>query len=352
MLVFEARTASQFIQRVGRIGRHQKTTDTPNCAVALVPEYVYYAIAHSLGNHASVLSREVLYGHLQEAYRVPESFGRYLIRHAPVEFAEAKVFLQSFFQPDDKARIVPALEENMRALTSLPVEAAMARWREYRERNIIWALLTFRGTGFEVAILDERGVDSGFPARRYDLMFLLRRGRFEEIDEDTYRSELEQLTAKNLHWAKEVERERRFSRSIGLAPSDLLGVYGFFRLRGLLDQGRRVWFEVDEGQIAGRREEVTVVEGLELCSEPGARISMVAKRLRKKALVAWFTDRHPLALRLGRALPPLFEVYELRVRGAGGRLRKTVWSIAFGQNAFFLDSLSWNRSPREEAFIL
>jgi hypothetical protein len=228
----------------------------------------------------------------------------------------------------------------------------MARWREYRERNIIWALLTFRGTGFEVAILDERGVDSGFPARRYDLMFLLRRGRFEEIDEDTYRSELEQLTAKNLHWAKEVERERRFSRSIGLAPSDLLGVYGFFRLRGLLDQGRRVWFEVDEGQIAGRREEVTVVEGLELCSEPGARISMVAKRLRKKALVAWFTDRHPLALRLGRALPPLFEVYELRVRGAGGRLRETVWSIAFGQNAFFLDSLSWNRSPREEAFIL
>ncbi len=76
------------------------------------------------------------------------------------------------------------------------------------------------------------------------------------------------------------------------------------------------------------------------------------KRLRKKRLVAWFTDRHPTALRLGRSLPPLFEVYELRVRGTGGRIRNAAWSIAFNQNAFFLDSLVWSRHPQGDAIIL
>jgi hypothetical protein len=70
--------------------------------------------------------------------------------------------------------------------------------------------------------------------------------------------------------------------------------------------------------------------------EPPSRVLRLAKYLRKKQLVTWFIDRHAAALRLGRSLPPLFEVYELRIRGAGGRLRGAAWSIAFGQNAFSL----------------
>lgn len=194
-------------------------------------------------------------------------------------------------------------------------------------------------------------MDLGFPARRYDLMFLLRRGVFEEIDGETYRAELERLATCNPNWAKDAERERRFSRTIGLKPSDLLGVYGFFCLKRLLDKGRRLWFAVDEEQIAGRRYQVTVVEGPELCTEPPVRMARPAKRLRKKQLVAWLTDRHPTALRRGRALPPLFETYPLRVRGPGGRLRGAVWSIAFGQNAFFLDSLLWKRQVGESIIV-
>lgn len=349
VLIFEARTASQFIQRLGRIGRHQKARDIPNWAIALVPEYVYHALSTTLTG--PLISRKALYDRVEEVYRITQNFERYLNRHAPVEFAEAKVFIQRLFQPDDRARIVPVLEECIQALTGLSVGAAMARWREYRESNILWPLLTFRGTGFEVAILDERGVDPGFPARRYDLMFLLRRGVFDEMDEGSYHAELERVAAEHPNWVKEVEQEHRFARLIGLKPSDLLGVYGLFRLKGLLDKGRRIWFEVDEGEIAKQRDQVTVLEGLELCTEPPAWIPKLVKRLRKKQLVAWFTDQHPTALRLGRALPPLFELYELRVRGAGGRLREGVWSIAFGQNAFFLDSLVWKRR-HSEAIIL
>jgi hypothetical protein len=117
----------------------------PDWAVGLIPEYVYHALSAKLSGISSPVSRALLYDWTEEAYQVKEKFERYLVSHAPVEFAEAKVFLQCLFQPDDRARIVPVLEERIQVLTGLPIGAAMARWREYRDNNILWPLLTFRG---------------------------------------------------------------------------------------------------------------------------------------------------------------------------------------------------------------
>lgn len=47
-----------------------------------------------------------------------------------------------------------------------------------------------------------------------------------------------------------------------------------------------------------------------------------------------------------RALPPLFEIYELLVKNIQGAVRYH-WSIAFGQNAYFLDCLSYQESEVE-----
>ena len=358
VLIFEARTAAQFIQRFGRLARHAKDRDVPNWAIALVPEYVYHALVAKASETQTPLTRQTLYAWVEEAYRARETFPRYLYRHAPVEFAEAKNFLRGLFQPDDRERIIPALEESIERLTGCSPRAAMARRRQYYDEEIIWPLLTFRGTGFEAAILDERGVDPGFPARRYNLMFLLRRGIFEELDEKTFQAELERLVQERPEWAEDAKRERRFARTIGRKPGNLLGVYGFFRLTGLLEQGRRLWFEVDEEVVWGRKEQVTVIHGLALCTDPPLPLPRLSRVFRRKMLVAWFTDRHPTALRLGRALPPLFEVYPLRLRSPGGGVRQAVWSIAFNQNAFFLDSLYYQgyrpdwRCASEEALII
>jgi CRISPR-associated helicase Cas3 len=352
VLIFEARTASQFIQRFGRLGRHAKEAAVPNWVVALAPEYVYHAMAAKVGDCSKAVSRYTLYNWLKDAYRVPENFSRYLACHAPAEFVEAKYFLQTLLQPDDRKRILPALDSTIETVSGLRADRAIVRWRQYREREILWPLLTFRGNGFDAAILDKRGTDLGFPAKRYDLMFLLRRGTFEEIDEKTYQETLEQLAQEHPEWAAEAKRELRFARLIGLKPADLLGIYGFFRLKGLLGEGRQVWFEADEDQLTGRTEEITVIEGLEIRTEPGIHARQLTRHLREKRLVAWFTDRHPSALRLGRALPPLFEVYALRVRGPGGRLRDSIWSVAFNQNAFFLDSLYWKKESKKETFII
>ncbi len=350
VLIFEARTASQFIQRFGRLARHAKGhPDIPNWAVALVPEYVYHFMASRLA--APSLSRQALYKLVDEAYPKPEDFARYLHVHAAAEFQEAVAKALTMFQPDDRPRIQAGLTETVRALTGKSPGNAWALLRRYRdEERILAPLLTFRGGGLEAAVLDGRGTDPGFPAKRYNLLFLLRRGVLEELDPDDFMARLEALADR---WPEEVARERRYISLIGRGPEDLLGVYGYFVLTGLLDRSRRVWFEVSQEQVAGRVAQVTVIEGLEVVTEPGIPLRRLNRHLRRKRIVAWFIDRPPAAIQLGRALPPLFEVHELRVYRPGGAPSPTPWSIVFNQDAFFVDSLGgWKERRTGDAIIL
>ena len=348
VLVYEARTASQFIQRFGRLARHKKSLSIPNWIVALVPEYVYHFLAAHL-SEGQTLSRKRLYDLVEEAYRKPEDFARYLRVHAPAEFHEARWKIQRLFQPDDRPRVVQGLEKTIEALTGKTGGQAWGLHRRYREEQVLQPLLTFRGSGFEVAILDERGCDVGFPAKRYNMMFILRRGIFTELDEEEYMERLEALAA---HWPEDVARERRYGRLIKRSPEALLGVYGHFSLTALRNRARKVWFEVSEEEVYGRKGEVTVISGLEVMTDPEVRLRRLNRHLRRKQIVAWFIDRHPASIKLGRALPPLFEIYELRIRRAGGGLSQSAWSIAFNQDAFFVDSLGWHKESREDRAMI
>ena len=348
VLIFEARTASQFVQRFGRLARHEKSLPIPNWTLALVPEYVY----HFLVGRASTdqpLTRRELYHLIDEAYQPPQDFATYLHKHAPAEFHAAKWFIQGLFQPDDRPRIVTALEGAIEALTGKTGGQAWGLHRRYEEEGIVAPLMTFRGADFQAAILDERGTDPGFPAKRYNLIFLLRRGIFEELGTEEY---LERLEALAETWPEDVAREWRYANPIKRGPGELLGVYGFFSLTGLLDKGRKVWFEVDDDQVRGRKGQVTVVTGLQLVTEPSVRSRKLNRLLGRKQIVAWFMDRHPASIKLGRALPHLFAVYELRIRRAGGALSDAVWGIAFNQDAFFVDSLGWSAQQREDQAII
>ena len=348
VLIYEARTASQFVQRFGRLARHEKSLPIPNQVVALVPEYVYHFFSERAASDQN-LSRSQLYSLVDEAYRHPQDFKNYLSKHAPAEFHEAYWFVRGMFQADDRPRIVAGLENTIHALTGKTAGEAGRRHRWYKDVQILRPLLAFRGSGFEAAILDERGTDVGFPAKRYNLMFLLRRGIFDEMDEQEYLARLEALETR---WPEETARERRYGKRIGRKPEDLLGVYGYFSLTGLRDKGRKVWFEIGEDEVYGRETQVTTISDLKIETDPPIRLNRLNKQLRRKRIVAWFRPQHPASIRLGRALPPLFALYELRVRRPGGALSEQKWSIAFNQDAFFVDSLGWYKQQREDSAII
>lgn len=348
VLIFEARTASQFVQRFGRLARHSKDLAIPNWAIAIVPEYVYHYLTNKLTADEPV-TRPALAKLIEEAYQKPEDFSRYLRTHAAAEYSVARQHAESLFMPDDRPRIAADLADAIQVLTGQTGGQAWGKQRGYEREKILAPLLTFRGTSFEAAILDQRGADPGFPARRYNLMFLLRRGLFELMDEEEYRQELERLAER---WPQDVAREQRYAKLIPREATDLLGVYGFFRLINLLEKPRRVWFEIDQEELAGRKAQVVVLSGLEIATEPETRLRPLNRHLRKKQVVAWCVDRHPTAIRLGRALPPLFELSELRVRRPGGGISDQPWSIAFNQDAFFVDSLGWWLEKRRDAPII
>jgi CRISPR-associated helicase Cas3 len=348
LLIYEARTAAQSIQRFGRLARHKKHLTIPNRVVALVPEYVYHFMEDRLVEGQS-LTRHELYRLMDEAYQKPEDFAYYLKKHAPAEFTEARRNILSLFQPDEYDRIEKGLSEALEALTGKSGKEGWGIYHWYKEDHILQPLLTFRGSGFEAAVLDERGTDPGFPVKRYNLMFLLRRGDITELGQDTY---MEQLDSFSDSWPEEVARERRYGKLIKREPEELLGVYGYFRLSDLREDARKVCFEIGEDAVQGRKAEVTVISGLKIVTEPGVRLRRLNRHLRRKQIVAWFADVHPAAVRFGRALPPLFAVYNLRVRKPGGRLSEQHWSIVFNQDAFFVDSLGWWKTQQEDTAII
>src|SRR5260370_6079803 len=70
-IVFEARSAEQFIQRLGRLGRQRrKQQDIPNFALAFVPEYVYNALKEQPETiqHIGEWSREEFSSAIRDAY--------------------------------------------------------------------------------------------------------------------------------------------------------------------------------------------------------------------------------------------------------------------------------------------
>jgi len=349
-LIFEARTAGQFIQRLGRIARHEKSLAIPNHALALAPPYVCDFLTNKLTGR-SLVSRKELYELVEEAYARPEDFRSYLHKHAPAELHAAVRFIRPMFQPDDRPRISQGLDELVSSLTGNTPGQAAGKYRNYEERGILAPLLTFRGAEFEAALLDEREDDVGFPAKRYNLLFLLRRGKFDELSEEDFFQRIASLGEEHPKWAEEVAREQRFAKLIERGEDKLLGVYGHFLLENLLPDSRRVWFEIPQDEIWGKKDDVTVISGLTVVTDPPAPIRQLRRFLQRKKLVAWFIDCPPAAIRYGRMLPALFAVHELRVVLPGGKVSQAKWSIAFNQSAFFLSSLYWKTSGQAEALI-
>jgi CRISPR-associated helicase Cas3 len=350
-LIFEARTSSQFIQRFGRIARHAKSLPIPNYALALVPPYVFHSLSNFL-NGKTVITRQDLSDAVDQAYRRPEEFKYFLKKHACVEMRVASILIKSMFQPDIRPLIAERIEDLITQITDNYPGSAWRKYRQYKEEGILTPLLDFRGNQFQAAILDQRQGEIGFPAKEYDLMFILRRGVFKEITEEDFKRQLERLIEKNPEWNKEFQRTMQRIKMVELKPDQLLGVYGFFQLTGLLNQSRRLWFEADEEMLIGHKGQVVLIEQLSIHTEPSVVIPGLNRRLRRKKLIAWFTDQHPSSIRLGRSLPPLFEIYPLRVVKPGGGISESVWSIAFNQNAFFLDSLYWNTRKTQTDVIV
>ena len=357
-LVGEARSADQAMQRIGRIGRRGRERGQvipPNRIWLAVPDYVYAYITGRERDGATI-TREQLGRLLKDAYLGQETFAFYARRYSPLEAVAGveRVLTDDFSdtRPQKERRLNRLVPTLYAPRLPWDEEQAEQSYQDYRlEQQEVWGRLgkpiegasgrfflsdleSFRGgleSDFVVAIYDDLDEAIGFkPVKVYTLPFVLRRTCWEELSKQAFaRLVSARHPAHAQEWLLELDRQKN--------------ILGFLHVTGLVEgKANIVAFEAPKSAIAGRFRQVIRLEGLGLFAQGGILLSTqqdsILGRLRGRALNCWVSQANSFALsRAQPPLPPLFAVYPLRALALGGK--PSEWSIAFGLDAFFLDSV-------------
>lgn len=376
-LVCEARSAAQAIQRIGRLGRHGRETaqiKVPNRVWLAVPDYVYNYIAHQ-GGDGSTITRQQLNQKLRDAYLDHESFAAYTKKYSPLEAVAAceRILRHQYFE-DTKVgaqeklhHLVPLLYDKEPPTTQEQVEKSygkyhkcqLAVWHKFgtevknpssrSKQYYLSDLESFRGgleSDFTVAIYDDLDEQLGFkPIKTYTLPFVLRRTQSEELSEKAF---------------EELVR----SKHPGQANEWLLGlkrqgkVLGYVHVHELIDgKANKVYFEVDKLSIGSEFQRVVRLKGLTI---DGDNVHLrtgeqsINGQLKKLSLNCWVSEQKSFSLSESLHLPPLFAIYPLHALNRSGRSEE--WSVAFGLDAFLLDSIAkqirWQKRRSNESAII
>lgn len=349
-MVFEARSGAQFIQRVGRLGRRGRESReiaTPNRAWGLVPLYVYKHIQEQNQQWKAdiVFPRSDVLQAIEFAYTPKEDFRHYWGKYSPLEAIAARERIKlgalsdnredtekiladviiDLYQPDDPVKVLEARQ--------------MQLWREFgqvdkritRPQSRDWYLPeieSFRGGGyFQVALYDLLDEEKGwFPFKIYNLPFVLRRTVFRKLRPSQFENLVNQKSNK--------DQAHKFLRRVGRA-----NVLGFLQVEGLADESNRFHFEIPGYKLKNKHEQVYRLDGWEIVieNELQQQLDLINRDLEKRKLISWYYPFPPWDLEATYNLPALFQVYSLKSMRGGN-----LFSVAFGLNAFLLDSVMKN----------
>jgi CRISPR-associated helicase Cas3 len=384
-IVFEARTAEQFMQRLGRIGRQRRTLQSiPNYALALVPEYVHNAL---MEKYASLLqskecSREHFSAAIRDAYTASNLFTGYLTKYAPLEATAAANRIMKLFPSDVQQDYSDRLKKTVLDLFPrkdgspfLYDSLSRRQWYVWkcfgesdggkswniegkvikRETVFFPDLEQFRGSSdLTCAIYDHLDEKRDFfPFKIYRLPFVARRTRFKEIPQEAFLTHLERFKA------IVPDKVEQFKRALKKEEDRLLN---YVVVDELVDgKPQQLSFELDWGEVEDYTEQLQRFESLRMrldapppCSIEKANDAIEAISNAKNGWLGWVSEQSPWDLQRLHKLPPLFELFPLSVRGAGGGLigdKDKPWSLALGMSAIFMDSLPLFRRKSERAMF-
>ncbi len=381
-LVFEARSAEQFIQRLGRLGRQRrKQQDIHNYALALVPEYVYNALVEQYGTvlQSREWSREDFSAAIRDAYTARNTFTGYLTHYAPLEAAAAanrilkhypsdrqqdiaerlkKVVTDLFPRSDGSPTLFDSLSRRQWATWKRFGQSKKESWNiggKTRERETLFftELEQFRGSSdLACAIYDHLDEKRGFfPFKIYHLPFVARRTQFREVEEKTFLEHLERFRTR---FPEKVDSFKRI-----LKRDSVLN----YVIVDCLVEGKpqQLDFELDFREVDNYIEQLHRFRSLRMClhaphpcSVKKANETIESISNTKDGWLCWVSEQGPYDLQRIHKLPPLFELFPLRVVTAGGGTigdKNKPWSIALGLSAIFMDSLPHRRHNKDRAMF-
>lgn len=326
-LIFEAKTWSSFMQRLGRVARKIKK----GRAIAIVPRQVYRNLKTFVGER-SFISRVELMELVKTSFRSYEGFEAYMDTYMGVE---GKMIFDHYIKTltrDEQLRYHEKLYQLLTRLTNKSIEEIEELY-EKTDPSVRELLLTYRETEPQFAIFDYEDDRKGwFPFKFYGIDFVLRRCNFVPIE----KYELIELLEKYKDDPRAMVFRRDFQEmsNYGVVISPIK-VYSTLTKPNIYtytlpsEEARKITGKVGLIRRLGLSVKKTSIK------ESFIKISKIIQELDFVALVI---QGSPYLLSEEYDLPPLFRLHPLKIfRHGHPTLGKH--SIAFGHAAIMLDSL-------------
>ena len=332
-LVFEAADAGNFIQRFGRLGRHEGFEIYQ--AYALLPNFIverlFEAEGHPLQDGESCdrisFSNAIrqYYGYTNEFRQYPKRWGG--IQSACVHLELKKSLSKDYPEAADKfeADIEKAL-----GITIKQMYAQLCRCKEKEKKKIIDEARSFRGISqLDCGIYDQTNPDEPEKERfkTYNLPSVMSNFTFE--------------------WMEEKDFMAR-AKKAGLVTNRFEKALCYLRLTGYREvrEDWQFYCSRDDLREIAQSGKVQILKGLEITAESKDINSKdINRKLSNRGLVCFICDRDRATLRAKLGLPIHFQAYGLSDRADDS---KPPYTIAFGRSALLLETLTWYWKPQED----
>lgn len=326
-LIFEAYNAGSFLQRFGRLGRHEGFPTYR--AYALLPRFVLERFEQHYQSGAE-LERRPFNDVVYEVFPVEAEFKSYRQRWGVVQAAHVLVAMQNQNKKDANDAFTEAVTKEYELLYGTPEKAAMPqamkKYRAYQKQQpeTIQELNSFRG----LSPLSCGVWDTDNHLKTYDLFFLLTNTEFTVMT--------------GADFLQEVQRR-------GLEERDFKDQLLYLKVGKYMPESQKLILSTphDLHDDPTSLHHVQVLDGFFVSDPFFNDRDLVNKRLRGKSLTCIISDMGRNELKNKLNLGAMFPVQRLHDKTGAE------FSVVFGQEALLLDSLLfWRKTKGDAAMFL
>jgi CRISPR-associated endonuclease/helicase Cas3 len=339
LLIFEATDAGNFIQRLGRLGRHDGYKDEHGVeirfnafqAYALVPQFIHERLFEKPDvdtvtplEDGGCYDRQAFFSNLREIYPAINNFKRYAHRWGGLQ--STCVYLELGRKEIKQAYkdVRKQLRDDYERAFDLSFNQQLGRVRDYLtgdkqdEKSILDVARSFRGgSALECGVIDRTVADERQQFKTYDLPGLLTNCVIAEtLSEEEFKSRAEK---------------------VGVALQKFRYCKLYLAISGYRDAPMRWHFHLPTDLSVQSLDCVRATTGVStILSDPEFQ-NPINRHLKRLKLVYYIVQFDNFSAKRRGALPQLFALYPLTdLRTMGDTLPS--YSIAFGQEALLAET--------------
>jgi CRISPR-associated endonuclease/helicase Cas3 len=339
-LLFESLDEGSFIQRLGRLGRHdgyerdgQRILFETFAAYAMLPKYSYERLETKLQGKTDLTREELL-----EAIKGDESKENKPIFSPVAEFKRytkqwgvlqtAHILNHTKQQIKSQQEFAQELEKAYNRTFGVDMESTIRRYhgriRDEDGKTIFEELISFRGSSpFDCGVYD--ATDDTF--KTYDLFQIISNTDWQLMEPKEFLSRVEQRGLPTV----------RYDRAIA-----------FLRVNGYHDERESFTLQIRKDLSDYAQDyfhKVVVLKGFQLDMRH-SYVNDIKRILRRRKVLCLLSKKNRNEIRLRYKLPRLFPVYTLEDE------RGSVYSVTFGKPALLLETVLERVSVEHESWIV